>query len=134
MPPVNAPATTVIIQPGTTFSSTSSANETVSSSSPCYYPNGQKNSNDVPCDPTASVSMCCGNQALCLSNGLCQSINDQQTNANISYARGTCTDNQWGSSICPQHCLSSKISNLPSTIALSCSAWLLRLSSFHRPR
>lgn len=119
---------------GTSTLSVTPANGKVSSSSPCYYPNGQKNNIDVPCDPSASVSMCCGDPASCLSNGLCQTIDDQQMNGNISYARGTCTDNQWGSSTCPQHCLSSKILNLPPRKVANYLAWLLRLSSLHRPR
>ena len=106
----------------------------VLSPSHCYNPNGQINSIDVPCDPNALVSMCCGDQALCLSNGLCRTTNDPPTDRNISYARGTCTDNQWGSSICPQLCLSSKIFTLPSRKAASYSAWVLILSSLHRPR
>lgn len=100
----------------------------------CYYPNGQKNSFDIPCDRNAPVSVCCGDPAMCLSNGLCRTNNDQQMNTNISYARGTCTDNQWGSSICLQHCLSSKVFNLQLKKAANCSAWLLRLSPLHRPR
>ena len=93
--------------------SAASSSSSSSSSSPCYFPNGQKSTNDVPCDPNASVSMCCGDVTLCLSNGLCQVNSGQQAfNGNIAFARGTCTDNQWGSPICPQHCLSSKIFNV----------------------
>ncbi|KAH8727087.1 hypothetical protein GQ44DRAFT_127413 [Phaeosphaeriaceae sp. PMI808] len=55
----------------------------------CYLPNGDTNK-DVPCDPNAPVTQCCGTRAACLSNGLCalQATN----NTDISYARGTCTD------------------------------------------
>lgn len=123
-------------QPGISTSSVVPGNVTASvlSLSHCYYPNGQINSTDIPCDPNASVSMCCGDPALCLSNGLCRATNNPPMDKNISYARGTCTDNQWGSSICPQHCLSSKVFTLPPRKAASYSGWVLSLSSLRRPR
>lgn len=70
--------------------------------SQCYYPSGSKSS-DVPCDPDAEVSMCCGSRDACLSSGLCR-IDGTGANVGISYARGTCTDQTWGSPICPQRC------------------------------
>ena len=70
--------------------------------SQCYYPSGTK-SNDVPCDPNAEVSMCCGSVDACLSSGLCR-IDGTGASQGISYARGTCTDKTWGSPICPQRC------------------------------
>ena len=73
--------------------------------STCYYPLGGV-SNDVPCDPDADVSMCCSHRSECLTNGLCQ-LQDINTSGK-GYARGTCTDRTWTSSICPQHCQVSK--------------------------
>jgi hypothetical protein len=68
----------------------------------CFYPDGAPSS-DIPCDPDAEVSMCCGSTSLCLSSGLCR---DQITGPDdgISYARGTCTDQDWASDVCPQQC------------------------------
>ncbi|KAL1837792.1 hypothetical protein VTJ49DRAFT_3402 [Mycothermus thermophilus] len=69
----------------------------------CYFPNGQFNPDDVPCDPGAAVSMCCGSRDACLSSGLCLNEGTGPTRG-ISFARGTCTDRTWNSSICPQNC------------------------------
>ncbi|KAK1990069.1 hypothetical protein LX36DRAFT_621287 [Colletotrichum falcatum] len=69
----------------------------------CYYPGGVQAAKDVPCDPDAEVSMCCGSVNACLSNGLCK--DDSTTNSTgIAYARGTCSDPTWRSPICPQNC------------------------------
>ena len=79
-----------------------------SAATSCFLPSGDPGG-DPPCDPHAPVSMCCGNPAECLSNGLCFNPKyDPYPGANISFARGTCTDDQWGSSICPQVCLASR--------------------------
>ncbi|KAK2009485.1 hypothetical protein LZ32DRAFT_661188 [Colletotrichum eremochloae] len=43
----------------------------------CYFPGGVQ-AKDVPCDPNAEVSMCCGHIDACLSNGLCKL--DETTN------------------------------------------------------
>ncbi|KAF9872567.1 hypothetical protein CkaCkLH20_10064 [Colletotrichum karsti] len=69
----------------------------------CYYPNGRQ-SPDVPCNISAPVSMCCGSAKACLSNGLCM-LDDTTENSGVSYARGTCTDAQWTSGVCPRQCL-----------------------------
>ena len=67
----------------------------------CYFPNGAPNT-DEPCDPDALFTQCCGSRSACLSNGLCFL---KATNiTGIEYARGTCTDKTWGSSLCPQQC------------------------------
>ncbi|KAK2054209.1 hypothetical protein LY76DRAFT_649272 [Colletotrichum caudatum] len=71
----------------------------------CFFPGGVQ-ARDVPCDPTAEVSMCCGSADACLSNGLCKL--DGTTNATgIAYARGTCSDPTWQSPVCPQNCVSN---------------------------
>ncbi|KAH7085260.1 hypothetical protein BKA63DRAFT_13757 [Paraphoma chrysanthemicola] len=67
----------------------------------CYLPDGSTNK-DVPCDPNAPVTQCCGTRDACLSNGLC--ILSASNNTGISYARGTCTDRSWSSPLCPQQC------------------------------
>jgi hypothetical protein len=67
----------------------------------CYFPNGTP-STDEPCDPDALFTQCCGSRSACLTNGLCSL---EATNiTGIEYARGTCTDKTWGSSLCPQQC------------------------------
>ncbi|KAL8371579.1 hypothetical protein RB595_001397 [Gaeumannomyces hyphopodioides] len=74
----------------------------VQAASLCFFPNGRQ-SKDVPCDPTAEVSMCCGSVAACLSNGLCK--DESTTNSTgVAYARGTCSDPTWQSPFCPQNC------------------------------
>ncbi|KAL0938460.1 uncharacterized protein CTRU02_205070 [Colletotrichum truncatum] len=69
----------------------------------CFFPGGIQ-SLDVPCDPKAEVSMCCGSVNACLSNGLCK-LEDTSNNTGIAYARGTCSDPTWQSPICPQNCV-----------------------------
>lgn len=76
----------------------------------CYYPSGDP-SDDVPCDPTAEVSMCCANANACLSNGLCRTSGTDATHG-ISFARGTCTDSSWMSLVCPWRCRVSKFAPL----------------------
>lgn len=73
----------------------------------CYFPNGSP-STDEPCDLNALFTQCCGSASKCLSNGLClvevkNFIGDDTTGT--QYARGTCTDKTWVSSLCPQQCL-----------------------------
>ncbi|KAK3290947.1 uncharacterized protein B0H64DRAFT_331528 [Chaetomium fimeti] len=75
---------------------------TASAQSQCFYPDGSASS-DVPCDPDAAVSMCCGSAELCLSSGLCRDAGTGPDEG-ISYARGTCTDREWESEVCPQRC------------------------------
>ncbi|KAH6843430.1 hypothetical protein B0I37DRAFT_384426 [Chaetomium sp. MPI-CAGE-AT-0009] len=75
---------------------------TPTASSKCFYPDGSASS-DVPCDAAAEVSMCCGSTEMCLSSGLCRNPNTGP-NEGISYARGTCTDPEWASDVCPQKC------------------------------
>ncbi|KAK1994198.1 hypothetical protein LX36DRAFT_714066 [Colletotrichum falcatum] len=69
----------------------------------CFFPGGVQ-ARDVPCDPTAEVSMCCGSAGACLSNGLCR-LEDTSNSTGIAYARGTCSDPTWQSPVCPQNCV-----------------------------
>jgi hypothetical protein len=66
----------------------------------CYYPNGDTMGTDVPHDPDAPVTQCCGSRSVCLTNGLCAL--EAADDTGISYARGTCTDRSWSSPLCPQ--------------------------------
>jgi hypothetical protein len=68
----------------------------------CYHPDGGT-SDDVPCDPNAPITQCCGTRNDCLSNGLC--IIQATNSTGNSYARGTCTDRSW-ESICVRNSVS----------------------------
>ena len=70
------------------------------SANTCYFPDGEPSS-DVPCSDSL-FTQCCGSRSACLTNGLC--ILEASNDTGINYARGTCTDKTWGSSLCPQHC------------------------------
>ena len=88
----------------------------------CYFPNGSPALADAPC---ASVNSdqgvaCCNKADICLDNHLCY---DQSGDGLVS--RGSCTDQQWKSSGCPQTCADSEISRCPSrrlSPVTSCSA------------
>ena len=69
----------------------------------CYYPNG-KPSDDLACDPTAEVSVCCNRGAACLSNGVCEHLPNSSAGVAATYGRGSCTDQSWQSASCPQFC------------------------------
>lgn len=74
----------------------------------CYFPNSDPSGGDVPCDPSASDSVCCGRGWTCLSNGACEfnldSIDPQIGNSIGELWRGSCTDSSWKSAQCPQFC------------------------------
>lgn len=55
----------------------------------------------APCDSEAEVSVCCEVGSICLSNGLCETINQTQQS---SFFTGDCTDSSWNSSTCPKIC------------------------------
>lgn len=59
---------------------------------------------NLPCDPSAVRSTCCGLGWACLENGLCLSTSDSpRTHAGI-YALGQCTDPEWKSDVCFSPC------------------------------
>lgn len=72
----------------------------------CYFADGSLSS-DVPCRNTTAgeVSMCCGADAYCFSNGLCIS---PSTN---TFSRGSCTDQSWGLG-CARYCMDQKFAAL----------------------
>ncbi|KAL8731793.1 MAG: hypothetical protein Q9166_003240, partial [cf. Caloplaca sp. 2 TL-2023] len=73
----------------------------ISASSPaCYYPGGIAQPNDTPCNPTASTSVCCAPEDICLSNGLCYRANINRLH------RGSCTDPTFSSPLCTNICTS----------------------------
>ncbi|PMD20531.1 hypothetical protein NA56DRAFT_704336 [Hyaloscypha hepaticicola] len=72
----------------------------VSAAATCYYTDGSADNSDdqLACDPTATVSACCGQTDYCLSNGLCL-----DAGANSLLAVQGCTDPKW-SSPCHAYC------------------------------
>ena len=60
----------------------------------CYYADGTQAIHDVPCDPDASTSACCGRRYICATNLYCLAQDGQP---NI----GSCTDPTWESGDCP---------------------------------
>ncbi|OJJ78530.1 uncharacterized protein ASPGLDRAFT_30591 [Aspergillus glaucus CBS 516.65] len=61
----------------------------------CYFVNGDVATDDVPCNTTASTSICCSKSDICLSNGLCY----LQGSNGPSFSRGSCTNKKW-SGVC----------------------------------
>ncbi|RAL01273.1 uncharacterized protein BO80DRAFT_424838 [Aspergillus ibericus CBS 121593] len=79
----------------TTPSTTATDTDTQTANATCYWPNGQTDTNYVPC-PNSKT--CCLRGEACLSNGLCYG-----PKLNIAY-RGACTDDSWPISECPRVC------------------------------
>jgi hypothetical protein len=74
----------------------------------CYYPNGDVTTSDVPCSDTTAESACCSVGYICLSNGICMQSNDSiEAQSFSSYVRGSCTDQTWRSSYCPNFCVNA---------------------------
>ncbi|KAM0438757.1 hypothetical protein ACHAPT_001515 [Fusarium lateritium] len=69
--------------------------------SQCYYPDGQEAPRDVPCDPDAEASPCCAPGYMCISTGMCQALEYAGTSR---FARGSCSQQDWSSSNCPNFC------------------------------
>jgi len=66
----------------------------------CYYPSGKEAPRDIPCDPNAQTSLCCGGHdfgVACLDNNLCLGPTGK-------ILRGSCTDSTWDSPDCPSYC------------------------------
>lgn len=59
----------------------------------CYHLDGVL-SDDLPCDPSANVSACCGQNYTCSTNLYC-------TDYNGFRLVGSCTDKTWHDSACP---------------------------------
>ncbi|CAF9925487.1 MAG: hypothetical protein HETSPECPRED_005850 [Heterodermia speciosa] len=73
----------------------------------CYDYDGTIQPGDVPCNPDAGQSFCCGGYWTCLGNGVCSDQNTTQLigSGQTLLARATCTDPTFGSTVCPQFCL-----------------------------
>ncbi|KAG9230453.1 hypothetical protein BJ875DRAFT_445006 [Amylocarpus encephaloides] len=74
----------------------------------CYYPNGLEAVDDIACGTRGDNSVCCGKGFVCLSNALCMD-NSTVVDGKIAGTlwRGSCTDRDWKSSICPESCINS---------------------------
>ena len=59
----------------------------------CNHLNGTL-ANDLPCDPSATVSACCGPNWTCSTNFYC-------TRSDGAKYVGSCTDNAWPDPACP---------------------------------
>lgn len=71
----------------------------------CYFPQGDIGVNDVVCFPLSQESFCCGPGYACLENQLCMKTaeaNDGLPNGFLN--RGSCTDQSFNSTACPQFC------------------------------
>jgi len=68
----------------------------------CYWPSGKTAGALTPCNDTLSVSHCCKESDVCISNGLCFS-----PGLGVLVRRG-CTDRSWNSTECPSYCLADK--------------------------
>lgn len=68
----------------------------------CFYPNGSPANGDILCQD-GNVSSCCGPNSICLTNGLCLSVEQPFT-----LSRGSCTDSTWQSPQCPNVCKDSR--------------------------
>ena len=83
----------------------------------CYYPDGIYVAEDRPCiDNGTQESFCCGPSWWCLSNKVCYRPSTSQ------YARGSCTDESFGSPACPHFCLSMYIGCLQTIVTDRVSA------------
>ena len=72
----------------------------------CYYPDGTYIARDQPCvDSGNQESFCCGPGITCLSDKVCYNPNGSGNR----YVRGSCTDQSFGSSACPDFCLSAYV-------------------------
>ncbi|KAF3913499.1 hypothetical protein AA313_de0210162 [Arthrobotrys entomopaga] len=59
----------------------------------CFFPNGTQ-SEDSPCNPNGP-SMCCGPGVSCLGNGVCLGGTYLSGIWRYTFARGSCTDQNW---------------------------------------
>jgi len=72
----------------------------------CYWPNGDTTPQDVACRDDSDNSACCSPGFACLDNGLCMTTRHVNLSpSNVTYVRGSCTDQTWKSSRCPNYCV-----------------------------
>lgn len=81
----------------------------VSTQQICFDRNGLRTDN-IPCNPNASSSACCGRTFKCMSNGLCAPGPDTAAagfQIITAFYQGSCTDNTWKDAACPNFCTST---------------------------
>ncbi|KAF2199142.1 hypothetical protein GQ43DRAFT_473879 [Delitschia confertaspora ATCC 74209] len=66
----------------------------------CFYPNGDTATDRIPCNPNGSASVCCADNFMCLSNGLCV---DPRYENYQRVLRSGCTEKSGGGP-CPAFC------------------------------
>lgn len=76
----------------------------VSKTAACYDPDGSFLANDAACNLDADVSSCCGIGWSCLSNGVCEIVQEQNSVNVTLYYRGSCTDQTWTQPGCLNIC------------------------------
>ncbi|KAJ5099931.1 hypothetical protein N7532_006932 [Penicillium argentinense] len=62
----------------------------------CYFPSGAEAPGNVPCSKD-TVASCCGEEDICLSNGLCLNVGHQP----YVLSRGACTSDSWATGCAP---------------------------------
>ncbi|KAF7186790.1 hypothetical protein HII31_11887 [Pseudocercospora fuligena] len=75
-----------------------------SSARNCYFPDGNIAPYATPCNASAEVSHCFQENDACVSNGYCFQQGTDPGTWNNRMARGSCTDQTFNDSRCPQHC------------------------------
>lgn len=86
----------------------------------CYYPDGGDALRDVPCKPDAEVSACCAEGYICVSTGMCQFVEYAGTGR---FARGSCTNQDWSSSECPNFCTDAEGEEAGGTDVTRCQGY-----------
>ena len=86
----------------------------------CYYPDGGEALRDVPCKPDAEVSACCAEGYICVSTGMCQFVEYAGTGR---FARGSCTNQDWSSSECPNFCTDAEGEEAGGTDVTRCQGY-----------
>lgn len=86
----------------------------------CYYPDGQEAPRDVPCKPDAEASACCAEGYICVSTGMCQFVEYAGTGR---FARGSCTNQDWSSSECPNFCTDAEGEETGGTDVTRCQGY-----------
>ncbi|KAJ4327184.1 hypothetical protein N0V84_002447 [Fusarium piperis] len=86
----------------------------------CYYPDGQEAPRDIACKPDSEASACCAEGYICLSSGMCQFVEYAGTGR---FARGSCTNQDWSSSECPNFCTDAEGEQAGGTDVTRCQGY-----------
>jgi hypothetical protein len=72
----------------------------------CFDTRGVE-TNNLPCDPSASAGPCCSATFVCLNNGLCTPGPLTPKDTVTEFYQGSCTDATWQDPKCPRFCMSA---------------------------